>query len=172
MDLILLPGNSKNNEKWIEEIAQILSEYFDSCEILKYRHWKTGGELLNFETELDKLREFIKKSKNYALFAKSAGVILALKAIKSGAKPKKCVFLGAPILWAKEAGIEVESLFSNNISTLFIQQTGDPVISFLELKRFLECSSMKNYKIVEVRGDDHHYAEIRKIREIVLKFLK
>ncbi len=174
MNLILLPGNSKRNEEWISKIENSLKDKFDSTFILKYSHWKFEEEkIIDLKSETKKLKIF-KKNEDLIVFAKSAGVLLSLKAIKEKIiSPKKCIFLGSPINWAIQNNLEIDKLFSKySTLTLFIQKSKDPAYSFKELKKFLEEKEVKNYKLIEFPGDDHNYEDINKIKEKVQDFLK
>src|SRR4030042_6785686 len=103
MNLILLPGNTPGNKNWIEEVEQSLKPNFSSTNIQFYRHWQTGDDLVDLDHELEELVDKTSKLSDYLIFAKSAGVVLSVKGICEGKiKPGWCVFVGTPILWAKE----------------------------------------------------------------------
>lgn len=95
MHLILLPGNSSKNKTWIQEVESDLGELFNSTYIHYYMHWEIGdgNSLMNFDMELERLAGVVKENPDYVIFAKSAGVILALRGICEGIlSPKRCFF--------------------------------------------------------------------------------
>ena len=112
--------------------------------------------------------------KPYILLAKSAGTILALKAIKDNLiAPIKCIFIGTAINW----GIQ-KNLFSNElikdftIPILFIQKTQDSVaMPYEEFKTYTKQQGVKNAVYNELPGYDHDYNEIKEISELISKFL-
>lgn len=121
MDLILLGGYSSHNKEWIEKVADSARDIFDNTEIIYYEHWKTGREM-NLEFESAKLKESANK-KECCIFAKSAGIIIALREITGGLKPKKCFFAGMPLNWARANNIDIEHLFENySVPTIFLQK--------------------------------------------------
>jgi alpha-beta hydrolase superfamily lysophospholipase len=109
----------------------------------------------------------------YVIFAKSAGILVVLKAIKNKLlNPKKCIFAGLPVYWADENNFNVRELISDyTIPTLFIQKTADPTISFNELKQFLKDVNVQNYQMKEVPGDTHHYENVTQLRDLINEFI-
>ena len=160
MKLILLGGNSKSNQKWIEKIENELKDSFDSTEIQYYAHWKNNSPMIDFDIELERLAK--DKKQQYSIFAKSAGILLALKGIKNKIiSPEYCIFVGMPINWARENNIDFDSLFENySIRTVFIQKSEDPVFSSNELQIFLKQKKVKNYVFVKVKGNNHDYDDV------------
>src|SRR4030042_3643236 len=98
MNLILLPGNDAKNREWIDGVADAVKDKYDRRIVQYYDHWENGGSF-NFEAELQKLIVNVGKLREgtgYAVFGKSAGVVLALGAIdRSAIAPKKCIFVGS-----------------------------------------------------------------------------
>lgn len=171
MDLILLPGSSVHNKEWIEKVEVALRPYFESTKMQSYRHWAEGGDN-DVDQEINALTNIAVSLKDYAIFAKSLGVVLAVKALKEGRiKPRKSVFLGTPISWAAEK--QYIELFRNyNVPTLFIQEESDPYASYKELAAFLEESHVQNYQTAQIPGNDHDYKDIGKIKLLVHDFIK
>ena len=173
MNLFLLPGNSPDNREWIDSLKAIFSDLFKSCIVQYYDHWENLSQSMNPRIELEKLSKSVKDEDNYALFAKSAGVSLSVKALESGLiKPKFCIFVGTASIWTSGSSIDLEKLKSNlNIPVLFIQQTSDKYVHFSELKKMLDKLALLNYKLVEVEGGDHKYADVEKILKEVRSFM-
>ncbi len=174
MDLVLLPGNSLNNKQWIDEVKIALGPTFNKTRVLYYSHWQTGDSLIDFEKEQTALKALTQDLGDLVIFAKSAGCLLILKMIsQSKLKPKKCIFVGAALLWGEAQGWEVKSWLKDfSIPTLFIQKSLDPAISFKDLENQLVEAKVQNYKLVEIPGDDHHYDDVTQLKNLVLEFVK
>lgn len=171
MNLILLPGNNKSNKEWIQKIEVELKDLFDSTLIQYYDHWKDNKPIIDLDLELN---ELVKNNNAVdVVFAKSAGILLALKAIKNHLiKPKKCIFVGFPINWARINNFDIDIWLENyQIPTMFIQNSEDPAFSFKDLREFLYKKALKNYDIVELPGNSHDYNDISKLRKLIVTFL-
>lgn len=170
MDIILLGGNSVDNKEWIEEIEFMLKPYFKSTHIQYYDHWKTGSEMINLDIEVDKLIDNVKSKKQYVIFAKSAGSLVAVKAIFDGKmSPTKCFFVGIPINWAHEYNFDIDKWFKSfRFPLTIIQHTNDPITSIQELRKFLIDENVTGYNLVEWPGKDHYYQEFDKIKALVI----
>lgn len=155
MHLILLGGNSSKNKSWVEEIAETLSDLFEDTHIQYYRHWEEGGAM-DMGFELRRLVDYASEPEEYAVFAKSAGVMLALRAIQDGDfMPARCVFVGAPL-----GSSAPEYLSEYAIPTLYIQQTNDPIKPFEKVKNVVENTRSEHQHFLEIPGDNHHYTEL------------
>ncbi|MEA3356954.1 MAG: hypothetical protein U9Q67_00765 [Patescibacteria group bacterium] len=172
MDLVLLPGNSSQNKEWIDEVEQSLKPHFSKTYVQYYRHWSQDSGALDLDHELGVLQKSVKKLGDYLIFAKSAGVVLAIKGIfEQKIHPAKCVFAGSAIFFGKSLGCDMDKYLSQySIPTLFIQKTGDTAISFSDLKEYLQNVGIQNYEMVELSGMDHHYGDVDRLRELVVDF--
>ncbi|MBU1088713.1 hypothetical protein KKA02_02440, partial [Patescibacteria group bacterium] len=139
MRLILLGGNDVVNKEWIKKIERVLKPNFVSTKILNYDHWQTNQPMIDLDKEKEKLTKIAKNSGNFVIFAKSAGILIVLKTIfENKISPKKCIFVGIPLKWARENNFDIDTWFNNySTSTLVIQHTKDPFASSEELKQFL-----------------------------------
>lgn len=169
MNLILLGGNNLSNKEWIESIEKLVRPNFDLTLIQYFKHWETGEKMMDFEHEYRALLDITNELSDYAIFAKSLGAILAIKAMVSGAiNPKKCIFAGVAIGMGLQMGLITESDLSKiKVPILFIQKTNDPAIAAKDLKSLLEQQSVKNYTLKEIPGDNHDY-EV----EVLIKLIK
>lgn len=176
--LLLLPGNSPQNKSWINELAAAFQNDFARVEPWYYAHWKDSDNenLLNVQQELSLIAQHLHHNsiKETIIFAKSAGIVLALQAMHDHIlNPKACIFIGFPLHWARAHRLQLESLFpSLHCPTLFIQKTHDPAASFAELSTVLKQQNIKNTSMLELPGSDHHYGDIQRLRREVLAFLK
>ena len=172
MRLLLLGGISSHNKEWIEEIEESLRDLFDSTHIQYYDHWQSGGNI-DVEKEVDNLIKDLDPKEDYVVFAKSAGVIVTLKAMQERPFiPKACIFVGSAIRFGRASGYPVDDwLKENKVRKLFIQQTGDNAIPFQELKLMLQGFNAQNYKMIEIPGNDHHYDDIKHLEGFIKEFL-
>ncbi len=168
MILVLLSGNSANTREWIESVDAQLNDLFDSSFILYYEHWKTGGKMIDLDYELGKLAEFL-KDKEYFIFAKSAGAVLALKGMsEKKIAPKKCLFTGLPLSWCREKDIPVGDWVEKfDIPTYFVQKERDPMAGAEDLRKFLNEGDVKNCRLIEIPGEDHHYEDLERLRVLM-----
>jgi hypothetical protein len=174
MNLILLPGNDKSNKEWIDSVDAELSPYFDRTAIHYYDHWWSSddGEI-DLEVELDKLAATVEQFDSYVIFAKSAGVLLALYGIYEGVlAPEVCIFVGSAIPWGYERGFDLNNwLINYSVPTLFIQKTLDPALSFVDLSTLIVDKNMSGYLLKEISGDDHVYEDIAQLKQLVEGFV-
>ncbi len=169
MYIIYLAGNSLNNKTWIEEVKSKFDSFSDG-EILYYDHWKTGEKWINLQRESEKLAELVKDKKDYFIFAKSIGSVLAMKNIFEGKlNPKKMVICGLPYRAGKEEFEEIdECLKTLKVPTTFIQNESDPVYSFDELTEILSQNPPSDYHIVKnASNNTHDYENFENLIELV-----
>ncbi len=175
MQLILLGGKHKSNKDWIINVETALKEYFDSSHVHEYTHWQTGEDLIKIEDEIEKLLAHVKDNddKEYVIFAKSAGAVLAIKAIhEKKLAPLKCIFAGIAVNWARENKFAIDEWMKDyKVPTLFFQKTGDPAFSFAELQAWLLLQNVENYKMIQFPGKDHHYEDIESIKKEVANLI-
>ena len=172
MNLILLGGNNWRNKGWIEEVEKALKPDFDQTWVQYYDHWQVGPALIDMEVEMEKLVKKAAGFGEYIIFGKSAGPILAMRAIKErGLRPGKCVFVGTAVSWGEKQGFEAEKwLEGYAVRTLFIQRAEDQVMTAGELREALNRKGVTNYKFTELPGRSHHYEDIFGLRMMVKEF--
>ncbi len=169
MHIIYLAGNSLNNKTWIEKVKSNFDS-FSTGDILYYDHWQTGEKWINLEKESEKLTELVKDKKDYFVFAKSIGSVLALKNIYEGTlNPKKMVICGLPYRAGKEEFKEIdECLKTLKVPTTFIQNEFDPVYGFEELSEVLAINSPSDYHLFKNAGNStHDYEDFEQLVNIV-----
>jgi predicted alpha/beta hydrolase family esterase len=173
-EIILLPGNSKSNRDWILEVREKLKSFFDKSSIFEYAHWETGNEIIDMDYETERLSKYLGDKKDYVIFAKSAGVALALKCIaEKKISPLGCMFLGTPVNWCRKNDIQLEINLENfDVPTIFIQKRNDPAFSSEDLKSLLINKNVKNYKLLEIPGEDHHYENLDQIEKLMSELVK
>lgn len=173
MNLIILPGNSSSNKIWAENVASLFKLNFADIRIASYGHWVNKDKNIDLTSELTNVAKLVEGLSNYIVIAKSVGCILALEAISEGIiEPEKCVFLGVAVSWAELMGINIEDLIVKNTKkTLIIQKTNDPAVSSKELGELLNKIKSKNYKILEIEGNNHKYENIVNLKQTIIEFI-
>lgn len=167
MKLIILPGNGQANKEWADDAGQAFLDIFEDQYKQYYSHWNTGEEIIDLDVELKKLKESIGNEREYILFAKSAGSLLSIYGVFNGdVKPKRCIFVGMPISWAKENNFLLEIwLEKYDIPTVIIQNSNDPYTPAGEVKEMILRLGNKNIKVIEISGDDHRYDDFELIKK-------
>lgn len=172
-NLILLSGNAEQNKEWIEDIRNKINPLFETSKILYYKHWAENKPYIEFQYEQLQLKKISDGISNLVIFAKSVGSVLTIKSVMEGIiKPEKCIFVGVPLLWAKDRDMDLATWIKNyNIPTLFIQQENDPYLSYSDLEKFLNKSSVSKYKLEKVVGNNHNYDDLDTIYKLVKDFI-
>jgi hypothetical protein len=165
MKLILLPGNSKSNKEWSEAASQAFSGVFKDIYIHHYSHWDNGQDSVDFDVEAKNLSEIIGLN-DCVIIAKSAGAMLAMYCVyKNLLTPQKCIFVGLPVLWAKEKKIDLGDWIQGyNVPTIIIQNSDDPITSYDEMKSFIEKFNKQDITLVEVVGNNHKYDDFEMLK--------
>lgn len=172
MHIIYLAGNSLNNKTWIEKVKSSF-DTFSTGDILYYDHWQTGDKWINLEKESEKLAELVKGRKDYFVFAKSIGSVLALKNNYEGKlNPKKIVICGLPYRAGKDEFKQIdEGLKTLKVPTMFIQNEFDSVYSFDELAGVLSKNSPADYHLIKnPENNTHDYEDYEQLVNIVRIF--
>ncbi|MFZ2193521.1 MAG: hypothetical protein WAV31_04735 [Candidatus Moraniibacteriota bacterium] len=173
MKLIILPGNGQANKEWADDAGQAFLDIFEDQYEQYYSHWDTGEEIINLDIELKKLKENIGNEKEYIVFAKSAGSLLSIYGVFDGdVKPKRCIFVGLPISWAKENNFPLEIwLEKYDILTVIIQNSNDPYTPFEEVQEMIQRLDKKNIKVIEILGNNHKYDDFELIKNKIKNLL-
>jgi predicted alpha/beta hydrolase family esterase len=174
MKLILLAGNSIENKAWIRNIEGGMSHLFDSTHVLEYGHWNDGSKMIDFDKESKRLSEVINDDEDkFVIFAKSAGCLVALKAIyENKIDPSRCMFVGFPLGMAEESGLKIKDwLESYNEPIVFIQKENDPKGSVEKLEDYLNKTQTNDYEVIQMDGDDHRYEEIEDLVALMEVFV-
>jgi hypothetical protein len=174
MNLLLFGGNSIRNKDWIYSVEEQLKPYFEDTKVHHYRHWESGEESININSELDRLSKEFNHEKDYVIFAKSIGTVLAAKGISSKIlHPTKCVFLGLPmVLINKNLATINEDYESLKMPILFVQNVDDPLGSGAEVSKYLAELKLSNYRLKELKGSTHDYTDFNIIKSLVKEFVK
>ena len=174
--LIILPGNSLKNRAWGESVLEHYAPQFDSAHMLNYSHWESGDKNINFLIEQNKLLAHaatLPTGTEIIIFAKSAGSLLAFKAVGAGAiTPTKCIFFGIPFDLAaadifKDAWDVVDTFL---LPTLAFHNVEDPTTSYEFTKTTLD-SHAPAVTFITTHEANHWYGDFVKYDEHILPFL-
>ena len=173
-ELILLPGNEKYDEKWIQRVGARLENLFDSTKIQYYRHWENEQELIDLDHEIEQLTDFMRGKDDYYIFGKSMGSVLAIKGIQEGKlNPRKSVFCGLPVSWGRPRGIIVNDIIEGyKYDTVFVQNEEDPYLNGIGMEEYLERRNVTNSKVVLLKGSGHDYDDLDKFYSIMRNIVR
>lgn len=174
-NILVLGGNYHLNKGWAEEISKQFTEKGDTSQVHYYEHWDSEDGNIDMKLELSKLDSLPTPPTH--IFAKSAGVILTLQAIKKGIfSPRAIVAVGIPIAWAEELKVKPKDWIENlETPTLLISKPRDPVYEFNKIIPYLERQKVQNYEtwryysVGEVEND-HIYLDIETLVQKSLDF--
>ncbi len=163
MDLLLLSGNSKRGKDWLKKVDAYLSPQFKKTYRHDYAHWNRGEPEIDLDLELQRLSIITKNLSSYMIFAKSAGTVLASKAVALDTlRPKSCLFVGLPLKMIHGQNLPFKKwLGSVNIPIIILQHTSDPFGSFQEVKQYVKAVNQDNIIVNELPGDSHDYSEFQ-----------
>lgn len=147
MKTIILPGYSLHNKDWAEEVGGTVHYW---------RHWKTGGSFsLGYEVEKI-LTEIGKNKVNFITKSVGTGVLMHfLPQIKN--QVEKIILCGIPTVSDENKKLFTASLLDFPAENIIcFQNTKDPFVSYIEVKKFIKGVSPK-IKVIEKPRSDHNY---------------
>lgn len=168
--IIILGGNSPKNALWVEKLADFYrAEY--SVIVVHYDSWNTNSHL-DFQVETAKLITLTDNLEDYTVIAKSAGILLALQAIKHDAiAPSMLIALGTPLKYARYRGVDVISLYWSYPAfrrVVSIQQKNDTEGAAGDIEKILPAHA----EIHVIPGNDHQYSDWSMITPYLTKVLQ
>ena len=170
LNVLILGGYSFRNIKWIKDMQELYQKDYD-VSIVEYDNWKNNQEM-NFEKEIDKIKELLKSKKIDIVIVKSIGIYLLSKALKNTTnKPNIIIGMGYPKKVFEEENINVIDDFinlQNSSKLLFIQQNEDPQCSKEELENILKG----RINTIYIEGNNHSYSDYNKIKKNIDTFIK
>lgn len=167
MNALLLPGNSKRHAEWAQALNEALVPYCDSVHTQQYRHWQTGEDRADVDYEIGVAQTKAKDLSPYVVIAKSIGTVIAAEGTANGAlHPEKLILMGIPI----KGGASTESfrawLRETNIPITIIQNTSDPLGTFLEAKNAFDDLGV-HISFAELPGDTHDYLDFNAVAKLI-----
>jgi hypothetical protein len=173
MKIIIVPGNSPKNKKWIQKATKFFqsNKGYDVLSI-EYSHWHSKEDLIDIEKESLKLNDLLSGQEKYLIIAKSAGILVSIKTFMSGKiNPKSFIFLGLPLGWTKERKFNISLMFNEfPIPALIIQNKKDPVASADEVNNFIQkLKNPRNIQLIQTPGNSHDYEDFELIYSFINK---
>lgn len=174
-NLMLLPGGSRYNRYWAEDMKKQLDQRFVEVEFHRYRHWNNSDDKdLDIYHEAYQLDDIRNRLKEFGVVAYAEGVMLALYAIKKGViRPKFCVFLSFPWNWTKGRGLNddlMQCFTAYQLPTLYIQAQFDPSMPYLNLEQYVR-SYTKNFTLLMQPAEaDPYYDDIYNLAAAIEKY--
>jgi len=166
MKLFVLGGLSHKNESWVLDVCKSFDSEYE-CVPVFYDHWKNESSI-NFELECKKLRDLVANEKSYALFAKSAGVLVVLKTVfEYDIKPLQCFFIGTPYTYSHKIKMPLEEFaYAIPLRTTFIQNEFDPACSYEKLVQILK----NKFPILNIPDAASHDYDIAILKQMMRSF--
>lgn len=163
MKLFLLGGNSYSNKPWVKDFRQALKKISSDVFAKEYRHWQNGEKVIDLEYEIEQFKQDISNEDNYVVVAKSLGSIVAARgASEMNSHPRMIVVVGAPLsIVIEERFTYIEWLNNIPCPKLFMQNDHDPLGSFSDLEQYFSNEKLANYKALMLKGNTHHYDDIK-----------
>jgi predicted alpha/beta-hydrolase family hydrolase len=151
----------------VEDLKDSLSSYFETVTTQHYRHWQNGEEWADVEYEITVAKEKVRDLSPYIIIGKSIGTAIAARGVAEGVlHPEKIILLGVPIKGGVPAKSLIEWLKQITIPVVIVQNTADPLGSFVEVKSSLENTN-NNLSFVELAGETHDYVDFEAIARLI-----
>ena len=155
MQVIGLPGRSRETKEWMQRLLASLG--IAEPAIAHYRHWDSEIEAdVSYEAERlqDQVPELVVAKSLATLIAASAFALYSFR-------PKAAILIGVPLCNFSPQQLQLLRHLSDQVPTLFVQQSADPGASFLELQSLVR--DFGHAEAAQVSGDDHAYANISEL---------
>ena len=169
-NIIILGGNSTKNIKWLKQMELTYNNDYNVYGVY-YDNWLNNTDI-DFELELNKLKNLTKDLKDYIVICKSAGSVLTLTAVdKKILNPTKIIIMGLPLRFIELIKVDINKLLTNaknNRKILIIQQKDDPQGKSKEIHEIIN----DGIELIEIPGHHHAYTKYIKIKEIIDNFIK
>ena len=171
MKVFLLPGQSIGNKEWIEDVEKEFQKEFPNTEIIYYEHWSLEEKETNIDLETERFVKLVSEcNEEYFVFAKSIGTLIFLNSFKTlKKKPKGVLMVGFCYYLMKRLGYDVSKLMKDVDFRIDIyQKEFDTAGKFEEIKEFSnKYIYVKKYECVGEENDDHHYANLGYLLELI-----
>lgn len=162
MRLLLLGGKSLDQQQWIREVERELAPHFAATHVLDYNHWREGTSVEDIPHEVESLLSLADSiSREYVLFGKSMGTLVAAEAIRQGrVNPRYCIFAGVPFR-PEPSHPDNQARFSYfagyETPTLVLQNPDERFMRPEQLRRAFDKLGIKDCEIVPGTGGIHSY---------------
>lgn len=172
MKLFLLPGSDIANKDWIERVQPILAQHVDETQIQYYQHWKEESSRINVNREVGTFLDRLNAHQgSYGVFAKSAGILVALEALAEAEEaPDFAIFAGFPLGLADQLELDLNELLDSiDFPVLFIQNANDPAGSAENLRRI--TTRLEDTDFLLLPGNTHDYPVVGNTANAIEEFI-
>lgn len=171
MNVLLLPGNSKRSGEWLKQVELELAPAFGRTRRHAYAHWEHDEPEIDLDHEVERLATSVQGLKPYVLFAKSAGTILASKAMAIDAlQPVACLFVGFPLAMVTNHDLPADEwLRATNMPITVLQHNADPLGSYQEVAQFFSHTGHAHTSVHKLPGDTHDYLEFQTLKDFTVR---
>jgi hypothetical protein len=171
-NLLILPGGSPRQLAWAQKCESFFSGAFDTVQFIQYDHWQNGGDNVDSEKEIPKIKKIIEKEEtgDWYVFGKSIGSILAMEAVSLELiKPVKCVFFGMPFSLVSDDAVNLLSDFT--IPSIAFHNIHDPKALYDVTKEKID-SHATSIKLITLQGDTHDYLNFEELENDIKNFIE
>ncbi len=160
MQTLILPGYSKENKDWVDQVAQKL-ETKDTVRPFYWMHWTDETKKFDSQDKADLIAKHLRGESAY-IIAKSLGTLVACKLIKLVPdKIEKVILCGIPLHDINSEDVELIKSSINSLKdkiTIF-QNDNDPHGSYEEVKDF--------GNVIKKESSDHNYPYFEDFNKIL-----
>lgn len=175
MHILFLTGNNQRNVEWAKTLKSTFERVGYTASLIYSDTWKmdTSGDL-DMSYEFEESARILKEIHDYIICSISTGGLIALRGMyEKKYTPKKCIFIGIPIVWGYDRFSHENAWLEHlHVPSLFIQKNADPITSSGMLKRILKKTNVQNSRLHELVGHTHTYNETDEIFEECVEFLR
>lgn len=159
MKTIILPGFSKKNKEWTDNLKKNL-KLSQTVIAIDWDHWNLGGGL-KLKKEIEKIDNLVGKE-DFNIIAKSVGTMVSLLIIKKYKEQiNKVILCGIPSISQKRIDMFKDSIKDFNLKNMVcFQNSFDPFVSYKKLKR--EINKIDNNILIikkNAKNHDYYYSE-------------
>jgi hypothetical protein len=177
MEILILSGNATHNRDYAYAMREVFMPLCNECYVHEYAHWDSDAPLIDIDRELHLLATEYQEhtDDNIVIFAKSVGIIVALRAIAEGVlHPQKCLFVGMPLRYIDSQHIDLTSLLAEvHIPLLFMQYEHDPEGSYESVRGLLSnVHAPQPFIIAKIAGQTHDYDRTEMLFNTLAAFIK
>jgi hypothetical protein len=161
--LILGGGGVEATERagerqWVRDVADVVHPFADQVNFLDYRHWAAENKPIDLELEIAAAGRMAANYEDYAIVAKSIGVVATILAHDRGLiHPQRCFFFGFPLAVVDQYP-KVDAAIAKLPPTVFVQNCRDPVGSFFEVRGYVEEHAPEQHVFAQTGGNTQDYS--------------
>jgi pimeloyl-ACP methyl ester carboxylesterase len=168
MKTIILPGFSRINKAWAEQVKYNLEPDFPS-EFISWKHWETeNSNDFSLPDETYKILQLV-GAEEINIIAKSIGTLVAMNVIsKIPLQLQKAILCGVPLTDIRHEDLHYYDILENLplYRVSFFQNSNDPHGSYGDVVKFLKDINIR-IEVIKKESDDHEYPYWEEFKEIL-----